>query len=232
VSFLVQRELVPILTSSGFGHLVPRGAPLPPCAAACPLVNLPGLLGTTLETVPADIPYLRADPRLVERWRAQMEPIAGFKVGIAWQGNTAFYSDRFRSIPLSAFEPLAGLSDVRLISLQVGEGASQLDALAGRFKVARFDGLDATQGPFMDTAAVMMNLDLVVTSDTAIAHLAGALGVPVWVALALAPDWRWMLDRTDSPWYPTMRLFRQTTLNQWSGVFDSIAAAIIERRQP
>src|SRR5204863_8772268 len=117
-------------------------------------------------------------------------------------------TDRFRSIPLAQFEPLAKISGVKLVSLQRGFGAEQIAALGGRFEVhALGDDLDTTSGPFMDTAAVMKNLDLVITSDTAVTHLAGALGVPTWVALTLVPDWRWFQGREDSPWYSSLRLF-------------------------
>jgi len=197
----------------------------------CSLLSVPALLGTTAETIPAKIPYLRAEAGLVEHWRGVLEPLNALKVGIAWQGNKAFYSDRFRSMPLECFEPLARLGGVQLISLQVGEEARQIESLTGRFDVLRFDGLDVEHGPFMDTAALMQHLDLVVTSDTAIAHLAGGLGVGVWVALSMSPDWRWLLSRTDSPWYPTMRLFRQTRFNQWQDVFESMADALKERLQ-
>jgi hypothetical protein len=232
VTTIVQRELLPLLTCSGFQGLLPRGAPTPPCDAQCPLVSLPELLATTPQTIPADIPYLRADPQLVEHWRSRLEGVSGFKVGIAWQGSKTYLLDQYRSISPEAFEPLATLGDVRLISLHVEDEARRVDGLAGRFEVLRFDDrFDVEHGAFMDSAAVMMNLDLVVTSDTAIAHLAAALGVPVWLALCAAPDWRWMLDRADSPWYPTMRLFRQKVLGQWSDVFESIADAIMERKQ-
>ena len=150
------------------------------------------------------------------------------KVGVAWQGSKNFYLDHFRSIPLAEFKPLAKVPDVRLISLQVGDAANQIDELAGHFEVARLDQWDVENVTFMDTAAVMMNLDLVVTCDTVTAHLAGALGVPVWVALSAAPDWRWMLGREDSPWYPTMRLFRQESLGEWAGVFDQIATQLAD----
>jgi ADP-heptose:LPS heptosyltransferase len=125
---------------------------------------------------------------------------------------------------------LAAVDQVRLISLQKGFGAEQIEALRGRFPVVDFkDQVDEQSGPFMDTAAIMKNLDLVVTSDTSIAHLAGSLGVPVWVALDFAAEWRWLTDREDSPWYPTMRLFRQAELGQWDDVFSQIAAAIGQR---
>jgi hypothetical protein len=132
-------------------------------------------------------------------------------------------------VPLTQFAPLAAVPGVRLISLQKGAGSEQLAALGGLFPVVDLgDRLDAG-GPFLDTAALMKGLDLVVTCDTAVAHLAGALGVPVWVALALAPDWRWLLGRQDSPWYPTMRLFRQARRGEWGDVFARIAAALDQR---
>jgi hypothetical protein len=131
---------------------------------------------------------------------------------------------------LAQFAPLARVPGVRLLSLQKGLGREQIPALRGLFPVTDLGAeLDEATGPFLDTAAVMMNLDLVVTSDTSIAHLAGALGVPVWVALQDVPDWRWLLDREDSPWYPTMRLFRQTTPGRWEDVFDRIAEALRRR---
>jgi hypothetical protein len=125
------------------------------------------------------------------------------------------------------FAPLAAVPGVQLFSLQKGPGSEQLPMLAGQFAVSDLAGmLDLSEGAFLDTAAVMQNLDLVVTSDTAIAHLAGALGVPVWVALTFAPDWRWLVDREDSPWYPSMRLFRQRRLGAWSEVFGRMAAEL------
>jgi tetratricopeptide (TPR) repeat protein len=223
---VVQPQVLPMLTSSGFKNLVPLGRALPPCDAQLALPDLPGLFGATPETVLADVPYLHAEPALVDEWRNELASLAGLKVGIAWQGNKKYHLDALRSVPLVAFEPLGRVPGVRLISLQVGDGADQIDSLAGRFEVARLERLDLDHGPFMDTAAVMRSLDLVVTSDTVTAHLAGALGVPVWVALCAAPSWRWMLARCDTPWYPTMRLFRQSRLGQWSEVFAAMAEAI------
>jgi hypothetical protein len=176
---------------------------------------------------------LRAETERIDRWKSRLDQIPGFKVGIVWQGRPAARSDRMRSIPLSCFEPLAG-SGARLISLQKGPGSEQLAALTGRFEV--FDlarELDNEGRAFVDTAAAMKNLDLVITSDTAPAHLAGALGVPVWVALSSAPEWRWMLDRNDSPWYPSMRLFRQQQRRDWPQLFRAMAVDLsreIERR--
>jgi tetratricopeptide (TPR) repeat protein len=228
VMAVVQAELIPLLGASGFGNLAPDRAAAGPCDAQVALVDLPGVFGTTLETIPADIPYLRADRRLVKRWRKGFGRVRGLKVGVAWQGSEDFHLDRFRSIPLVEFEPLGKVAGVRLISLQVGDAANQIDELAGRLEVERLDQWDVENVTFMDTAAVMTSLDLVVTSDTVTAHLAGALGVPVWVALSAAPSWRWLRDREDSPWYPTMRLFRQESANEWAPVFDRIATQLAD----
>jgi hypothetical protein len=214
----------------GIERLVAWGEPLPEYDVQVPLMSLPGLFGTTLETVPAEVPYLDAEPALVEAWRHRLGSYAGFQVGIVWQGNPRFRFDRLRSIPLAQFAPLARVPGVHLLSLQKGPGRDQLAALPGSFPVTDLGHqLDETTGAFLDTAAVMKNLDLVITSDTVAAHLAGALGVPVWVALHDVPDWRWLLDREDSPWYPTMRLFRQTRPGQWEEVFERIAAALHRR---
>ncbi len=190
-----------------------------------PLLSAPCAFGTGAATIPNDVPYLRADPELIDRWRGELAAIDGLKIGIAWQGSRDFPLDRWRSIPLAHFAPLASLPDVRLISLQKGFGSEQIKTVD--FPVIDLSGrLDEEAGPLMDTAAVIRGVDLVVTSDTVIAHLAGALGVPVWVALNFSPNWRWLRDREDSPWYPTMRLFRQTEFNGWPDVFYRIASAV------
>jgi hypothetical protein len=209
---------------------MPHGDPPPEFDLHVPLLSLPRLLGTTLESVPADGPYLDADPDLVETWRHRLGAYPGLKIGIAWQGNPKFRLDWVRSIPLAQFAPLADVPGVHLLSLQKGAGREQLAAPERRFPVTDLGGqMDETTGAFMDTAAVMKNLDLVITSDTSIAHLAGALGVPVWVALNAVPDWRWLLNRDDSPWYPTMRLFRQTRPGHWEDVFHRMAEVLRER---
>jgi tetratricopeptide (TPR) repeat protein len=205
--------------SGGIDRLVTKGEPIPEHAVHLALQSLPRVFKTTLASIPAEIPYLFVDPALVERWREALRPLTGFRVGIAWQGDFKHGWDRHRSIPLGHFAPLAEVEGVRLISLQKGPGAEQLRTVAGCFPVTVLDRLDEDSGPFMDTAAVLKGLDLVICCDTALAHLAGALGVPVWVALPAAPDWRWLLGREDSPWYPTMRLFRQTAPDDWRSVF-------------
>ncbi len=196
------------------------------------ITRLMCLFNTTIATIPARLPYLLADTARVERWRARLDAWPGYKVGIAWQGNPKHTRDRDRSFPLVLFQRLSEIAGVRLISLQKGPGTEQLRDLGGRFPVVDFgDAVDPGLTMMEDTPAIMMGLDLVITPDTALAHLAGALGVPVWVALPMGPDWRWMLDREDSPWYPTARLFRQTQIGRWESVFDRIAAALAERSQ-
>jgi tetratricopeptide (TPR) repeat protein len=221
-------------TCRGIDHLVPFGSGMPAFDVYAPLLSLPGLFGITNDNVAAEVPYLSANSRLVEHWRRELESLEGFKIGIAWQGNVQYKGDRQRSIPLAQFTPLAWVEGARLISLQKGPGTEQLAALAGRFPVLDLAGrLDEAAGPFMDTAAIMKTLDLVITSDSAIAHLAGALGVPAWVALPAVPDWRWQLGREDSPWYPTLRLFRQKERGNWEEVFLRIARelkALIAKR--
>ena len=222
------RGLIPLLSSfHGVDALVPSEDPLPHFDVHAPLASLPGIFGTTLANVPAEAPYLSADRPLVEAWSRRLASADGFKVGIAWQGNPVHPDDYRRSAPLTAFSPLAQLPGIRLFSLQKGPGSDQLQQVVHRWPLTDLAGqLEERAGAFMDTAAVMKNLDLVVTVDTAIAHLAGALAVPVYVALASVADWRWLVDREDSPWYPTMRLFRQHARGDWSNVFERIAAAI------
>jgi hypothetical protein len=213
-------------TCPGVDRVVAKGTPPPAFAVHALLQSLPGIVGTTLATVPAEVPYVFADPAQVEHWRGVLRGLDGFRVGIAWQGNVKHRWDRHRSIPLGHLEPLARVAGVRLLSLQRGPGTEQLRTLAGCFPVATPGWADDAAGTFAETAAVMRNLDLAVTCDTAVAHLAGALAVPVWVALPLAPDWRWLRDRDDSPWYPTMRLFRQTAPGDWHGVFARMTAEL------
>ena len=203
-----------------------RGSPLPAFDVHCPLLDLPRLYQTTLATVPFNVPYVFADPQLVETWGRELGGGAALKIGIGWQGNPQFPGDALRSMPLRHFAALSQREGVRLFSLQKGAGREQLAPVLN-FHITDLGGrLDEAAGPFMDTAAVMMNLDLVVTSDTAIAHLAGALGVPVWVALAVGADLRFLVEREDSPWYPTMRLFRQKRPHEWDEAFERIAAAL------
>ena len=205
-----------------------EATPPEPFDAQVALSSLPRAFATRLNSIPAAIPYLAPEPALWELWGARIGS-AGFKVGIVWQGNTHPEVDRARSFPLAALAPLAAVPGVRLISLQKGFGEKQLDALPAGMRVESL-GPNFDSGPdaFVDAAAVMAHCDLVVTCDTSIAHLAGALGRPVWVALKRDAEWRWMTERVDSPWYPTMRLFRQTRRGAWDDVFAAMAGALRE----
>ena len=188
-----------------------------------PLMSLPRLLDVRVDTILAPRSYLSADPARSEIWRARLGS-HGFKVGIAWQGNPTGNLDHGRSFPLRVLAPLGGIDGVRLISLQKNHGAEQVARRPGGMPVGMpGHDFDCGSDAFIDTAAMMMNFDLVVSSDTSIAHLAGALGRPTWVMLKKVPDWRWLLDREDCPWYPTMRLFRQTEINEWTAVAARIA---------
>lgn len=219
-----QGSLIPLLSRcSGIDELVAWGAPSPACDVWSPLMSLPALFHSTLDTIPATLPYLFADPLLVENWRKRLAELPGFKVGIVWQGSPRHAWDRHRSVPLACFEPLARIPDVYLISLQKGPGEEQIASLAGSFPLITFDQLDQHAGAFMDTAGILRNLDLVISIDTAIAHLAGGLGVPLWMPLHHVPDWRWLMHRDDNPWYPSAHLFRQPAPGDWTSVFDRIA---------
>jgi hypothetical protein len=191
------------------------------------MMSVPGILGTTPDTVPQNGPFLAAEPDRVAAWRERLGT-HGFKIGIAWQNAGASHLDKLRSIPLHEFAALGAIPGVRLISLQKGTGVEDIPA-AG-FQVETLgERFDEGGGAFLDSAAVMMNLDLVVTPCNAIAHLAGALGRPTIVALMHVPEWRWLLNRDDSPWYPATRLFRQSSAGDWPGVFARIADAVRAR---
>jgi FkbM family methyltransferase len=198
--------------------------PLPPFDIHAPLLSLPRLLGVKqVSDIRAHVPYLSAEAERVAHWKARLAAFKGFKIGIAWQGNPGAKIDKGRSPPLAAMAPLASVPGIHLISLQQRDGLDQLDALPPGMKVERLgEGVDA-DGAFVDTAAIMANLDLLIVSDSAIAHVAGALGLPVWVPLKEIPDWRFLLGREDCPWYPSMRLFRQQREGEWGSVFEAMA---------
>jgi len=186
-------------------------------------------LAERFEIAPANLsdpaPYLFAEEALATQWRERIGD-SGFKVGIGWQGNPMGKIDRGRSVPLARYQMLAAIPGVRLIALQKSHGLDQFAHLPKTMEVEMPGPFDEGEDAFIDTAAIMQNLDLVITSDTAIAHLAGALARPTWVALKHMPDWRWMLDRADSPWYPAMRLFRQPARDDWDSVFAAMADAL------
>ena len=226
ITFLAPEKLVRLLR-----HSIPAvhvcGTPhgLQEIDAQVALISLPHLLNTDLSSVPDRVPYLKAEAELEADWRARIG-VDGFKIGISWQGNPRGEIDLGRSVPLRNFVRLSRLPGVRLISLQKDVGLDQLSDLSNEAKVETLGALDNGADAFVDTAAVIANVDLVITCDTSIAHLAGALGRPTWVALKHVPDWRWMLDRNDSPWYPTMRLFRQRERDDWTSVFSEIEESL------
>ena len=226
IVFVCQTLLVPLMESCpGIDRVIATGEKVPRFDVHAPLLSLPGIFNTTLESVPANVPYLFAYPALVEKWRERLAELHGLKIGINWQGRVGKGEFRKRDIPLDCCAKLGQIPGVRLVSLQKGVERGEVKN-AGIWDPG--DDWDKTAGAFMDTAAIIKNLDLVITSDTSIAHLAGALGVQVWVALPFVPDWRWMLDRSDSPWYPTMRLFRQKQPGDWEAVFQEIRKALAQ----
>ncbi len=194
VIFECPEKLIKLVTGCpGVDVLIPQGAPLLAYDVYAPLLTVPGLVGTSLGRIPNQVPYIPTDSNLVDKWRRELSNYPEFKVGINWQGNPKYAGDYHRSVPLKFFEPIARVPGVRLFSLQKNDGVEQLAQIAGKFEVTELGGrLDIDTGPFMDTAAVLTCLDLFITSDTAVAHLAGALGVPVWMPLSTTPDWRWL----------------------------------------
>ena len=209
--------LVTLLQSCrGITQAIPPSDPLPVHDYHCPLMSLPLLLQLRVETIPSHAPYLTPSPEAVAKWHERLNKTPGFKVGIAWQGNPQHIGDRWRSVKLSRFAELATIPNVTLISLQKGQGSEQI---AENPTLPILDLGSELAADFGDTAGLLMNLDLVITIDSALAHLSGALARPVWVALPLNADWRWMQKRPDTPWYSTARLFRQQTLGDWDTVF-------------
>jgi hypothetical protein len=196
------------------------------------VVSTPTLTYTmrnTLHNASSDVPYLFSDPERYTHWQKQLSSINTYTVGICWNSSTAYnpqtgtHIQNPRSIPLTEFSPLSELT-VTLISLQCGDGVEQARGIS--FPVTLFPDLDQQYGRFMDTVALMQNLDLVITVDTSIAHIAGALGVPVWIIVPVCSDFRWFLDRSDTPWYPSMRIFRQKNPHNWQPVIQEIRNAL------
>ena len=200
----------------------------PDFAAFCPLSGLPRLAGTRTDTVPAPIPYLRADPARATHWAERLDglvPRDFRRIGVIWAGRPSHNNDRNRSARLADFRPLADVPGIALLALQKGPTTEQAGAWYGR---APLINIGAEIDDYDDTMAILDNLDLLITVDTSVAHLAGAMGRPVWIMLPRAPDWRWLLDRTDTPWYPSVRLFRQRQVRRWDDVVQAIAAELHE----
>jgi ADP-heptose:LPS heptosyltransferase len=226
-----RQSLVRLLSSCpGIDRLVGEEDTRPPFDYQIPLLSLPKVLKTNASSIPANVPYVFPDQELVEEWRARLVDIDGFRIAINWRGEPGKPDSGQRALPLEVFAQLAQMEGVRLLRVQKEAGGDEL-AAAQRLGIVDLGNIDAVHGPFMDTAAILKNVDLTISSDTSVAHLAGAIGVPVWVGLPFVPDWRWLLDRSDSPWYPTMRLFRQKKLGDWSGVVEGIRIALCDMVQ-
>jgi len=215
VIVVCQSPLIPLLSRCTYiDQIIPTHTAMPAYDADATLMSLPAIFSDTEHTVPNNIPYIFADPVLVKHWQKQLDHDTNFKVGICWQVDVHNDNSKLpigrRGYPLPAFAALADLKNVSFYSLQKYDGVEQLAELPQDFTLHVFENLDEKSGPFMDTAALIKNLDLVITVDTAIAHLAGALGCKVWLLHPYATaDWRWIHGRTDSYWYPTMRIFKQ-----------------------
>lgn len=217
-----QKELGRILsTCDGIDELITEGQPLPAFDIRCPLLSLPRVLQTKLDALSAESPYLHADQSLVASWKDRLANANGaLRVGLVWSGRKTFRDDRWRSLKFDQLAPFFEIPSVHFFSLQIGGPSDE-----------RLTDLSKELHDFADTAAVLKNLDLLITSDTAAAHLAGALACPVWVMLPFAPDWRWLLGREDSPWYPSMRLFRQPGRGDWAGVIDRVSQELRNRSE-
>jgi len=211
-----QRQLARLLKYfPGVQQTLSEDDPLPVFDVHCPLINLPVAFKTSLQTIPSTGPYLRANPTLVRAWGSHVDPThKRLKVGLVWAGHPSHSNDRYRSADLSTFAPLGDCGEIAFYSLQVGPSAVEVGSPPPGLNLI---DLTAEISDFADTAALIEHLDLVIAVDTSTAHVAAAMGKPVWVVLPFVAEWRWLIDRPDTPWYPTMRLFRQPKLNDWEG---------------
>jgi hypothetical protein len=223
-----QKQLIPLLSRCTYiDHLIACGTALPEYEADATLMSLPAIFNDTDQSAPKKIPYLYADPALVAYWQQKLAADTNFKIGICWQVDVHNDASRIpiarRGCPLNYFATLSTIPGISFYSLQKYDGTEEISTISTDFQLHTFDDLDETVGPFMDTAALMKNLDLIITVDTAIVHLAGGLGCPVWLLHPYATaDWRWLAHRTDSYWYPTVRIFKQQEPFDWEGVMKRV----------
>jgi len=232
VTLEIQPRLHRLLAAfPGARQVLRRGEALPEFDWQCPLLSLPLASATELGTIPASIPYIRPDPVLASRWGKRLAANS-LRIGLVWAGSHTFPHERWRGVALKLLEPLIGIPGATFYSLQMGPAATQIKDLAPGVPLI---DLQDQQEDMADTAAIVANLALVISVDTSVAHLAGAMGKPVWVLLHKSPDWRWLLDREDSPWYPSARLFRQAELGNWQDVIARVEKelrAYIQQRGP
>jgi len=219
----VQSELTALMARlDGGATIIARGAPPPPFDVHCPLGSLPLALRTEPDSIPAPIPYLSADEASLAKWSARLSGLARPRIAVAWSGNASHFNDRNRSLAFARLAPLLSIP-ARFVSIQRDVRGEDVEPLAAERRVT---ALGAELDNFTDTAAVIALADLVIAADTAVAHLAGAMGRPLWVLIPFAPDWRWTLSGENTPWYPTARMFRQTTLGDWDSVIAGVAAEL------
>jgi hypothetical protein len=224
VILAVQKPLHELMsTLTGAAQIVFTGEPLPHFDIHCPLASLPLAVGTRLESIPSTTPYLHAPAHALQHWKTRLEPRDRLRIGICWAGNPNHKSDVSRSIGLSPLLPLLTNTDVQFFSLQKDLRAGDAEILRNNRHITHLGQEIET---FSDTAAIISSMDLVISIDTSVVHLAGSLGKPIWILLQFVPDWRWLLDREDSPWYPTARLFRQNETRSWDGVISRVHAAM------
>ncbi|TAN45965.1 MAG: tetratricopeptide repeat protein [Nitrospirae bacterium] len=223
-----QKELISLFSSiKGIADFKAQGEGLPPFDLHCPFLTIPYIFKTTNENIPSKTPYLTVNNSLVQKWTESAGiDRSRFNIGIVWAGNPRNLNDRQRSLSLDLFSAFSGLKNIQLYSLQKGPASEQINSSAIPIKDPTAEIKD-----FSDTAALIMGLDLVISVDTAVAHLAGALSRPVWLLIPPIPDWRWQLNREDSPWYPTMRLFRGTKNGQWNDVIERIKNELLCRQE-
>ena len=219
------RELAALLARvEGVAGVVARGDPLPLFDVHCPLGSLPRAFATEPASIPAAVPYLKPNEQRLAAWRARLSDIALPRIALAWSGSASHPNDRNRSIALSLLEPIVSLDRINVVSIQRELRGQDAEVLASLPRVTHV-GQDFED--FDDTAAVVSLADLVISVDTSVAHLAGALGRPTWILLPFSADWRWMLEREDSPWYPTARLFRQPAPDDWTSVIASMRDELV-----
>jgi hypothetical protein len=210
---------------AGIDGIFPDGRHLPGYDVHAPMMSLPGIFQTTVDAIPADVPYLPSDPAQVAVWRGRLAGYRGFRVGIVWRSGPAHEGYRKRSVTAAQFAEFLKIPGLAVISLQKDGAAGEIEMLGnvmGSSTTGSFFDASPFLEDFSDTASAIANLDLVITVDTAVCHLAGALAAPVWTLIPFAHDWRWLLQREDSPWYPTMRLFAQPKIGDWQSVIERV----------